>query len=82
MKNQEDIFAAELHRLKQQPLFSLVDFESVLDRIRSTVAEVRSLMIPSYSKCLQGVRKCQLSRKKINSASFRSAFCSRIRGDY
>ncbi|KAG8440579.1 hypothetical protein GDO86_006360 [Hymenochirus boettgeri] len=39
LKNQEDIFAAELHRLKQQPLFSLVDFESVLDRIRSTVAE-------------------------------------------
>ncbi|KAG9489239.1 hypothetical protein GDO78_005304 [Eleutherodactylus coqui] len=40
LKNQEDIFAAELHRLKQQPLFSLVDFESVLDRIRSTVAEI------------------------------------------
>uniref|UniRef100_A0A6I8R528 Gamma-tubulin complex component n=1 Tax=Xenopus tropicalis TaxID=8364 RepID=A0A6I8R528_XENTR len=39
LKNQEDTFAAELHRLKQQPLFSLVDFESVLDRIRSTVAE-------------------------------------------
>ncbi|CAJ0947622.1 unnamed protein product [Ranitomeya imitator] len=39
LKNQEDIFAAELHRLKQQPLFNLVDFESVLDRIRSTVAE-------------------------------------------
>ncbi|KAM3925552.1 gamma-tubulin complex component 4 [Leptodactylus fuscus] len=39
LKNQEDIFAAELHRLKQQPLFSLVDFEFVLDRIRSTVAE-------------------------------------------
>ena len=40
MKNQEDTFAAELHRLKQQPLFSLVDFEQVVDRIRSTVAEV------------------------------------------
>ncbi|XP_041444202.1 gamma-tubulin complex component 4 isoform X2 [Xenopus laevis] len=39
LKNQEDTFAAELHRLKQQPVFSLVDFESVLDRIRSTVAE-------------------------------------------
>lgn len=39
MKNQEDTFAAELHRLKQQPLFSLVDFEQVVDRIRSTVAE-------------------------------------------
>ncbi|XP_042660160.1 gamma-tubulin complex component 4 isoform X2 [Tyto alba] len=39
LKNQEDTFAAELHRLKQQPLFSLVDFESVVDWIRSTVAE-------------------------------------------
>ncbi|XP_073851773.1 gamma-tubulin complex component 4 isoform X9 [Macaca fascicularis] len=40
LKNQEDTFAAELHRLKQQPLFSLVDFEQVVDRIRSTVAEI------------------------------------------
>ncbi|XP_053896970.1 gamma-tubulin complex component 4 isoform X2 [Malaclemys terrapin pileata] len=39
LKNQEDTFAAELHRLKQQPLFSLVDFEAVVDWIRSTVAE-------------------------------------------
>ncbi|XP_016067158.1 PREDICTED: gamma-tubulin complex component 4 isoform X3 [Miniopterus natalensis] len=39
LKNQEDTFAAELHRLKQQPLFSLVDFEQVVDGIRSTVAE-------------------------------------------
>ncbi|XP_015494180.1 gamma-tubulin complex component 4 isoform X2 [Parus major] len=39
LKNQEDTFAAELHRLKQQPLFSLVDFETVVDWIRSTVAE-------------------------------------------
>uniref|UniRef100_A0A8C5U6R1 Gamma-tubulin complex component n=1 Tax=Malurus cyaneus samueli TaxID=2593467 RepID=A0A8C5U6R1_9PASS len=43
LKNQEDTFAAELHRLKQQPLFSLVDFESVVDWIRSTVAEVSVL---------------------------------------
>ncbi|KAM6942653.1 gamma-tubulin complex component 4 [Xenentodon cancila] len=39
LKHQEDIFAAELHKLKQQPLFSLVDFENLIDRIRSTVAE-------------------------------------------
>ncbi|KAG8001165.1 Gamma-tubulin complex component 4 [Nibea albiflora] len=39
LKHQEDMFAAELHRLKQQPLFSLVDFENLIDRIRSTVAE-------------------------------------------
>ncbi|XP_014867337.1 PREDICTED: gamma-tubulin complex component 4 isoform X1 [Poecilia mexicana] len=39
LKHQEDVFAAELHRLKQQPLFSLVDFENVIDGIRSTVAE-------------------------------------------
>lgn len=39
LKHQEDSFAAELHRLKQQPLFSLVDFENMIDRIRSTVAE-------------------------------------------
>lgn len=43
LKHQEDIFAAELHKLKQQPLFSLVDFENLIDRIRSTVAEVRSV---------------------------------------
>ncbi|MGH0161965.1 UNVERIFIED_CONTAM: hypothetical protein FKN15_041790 [Acipenser sinensis] len=40
LKHQEDLFAAELHRLKQQPLFSLVDFENLIDGIRSTVAEV------------------------------------------
>lgn len=34
------MFATELHRLKQQPLFSLVDFENLIDGIRSTVAEV------------------------------------------
>ncbi|XP_041034487.1 gamma-tubulin complex component 4 isoform X1 [Carcharodon carcharias] len=39
LKNQEDTFAAELHTLKQQPLFNLVDFENLIDRIRSTVAE-------------------------------------------
>ncbi|KAF7659656.1 hypothetical protein LDENG_00294220 [Lucifuga dentata] len=39
LKHQEDTFAAELHRLKQQPLFSLVDFENLIDGIRSTVAE-------------------------------------------
>ncbi|CAN9507315.1 unnamed protein product [Ophioblennius macclurei] len=39
LKHQEDLFAAELHRLKQQPLFSLVDFENLIDRIRTTVAE-------------------------------------------
>ncbi|XP_003969790.2 gamma-tubulin complex component 4 [Takifugu rubripes] len=39
LKHQEDTFATELHKLKQQPLFSLVDFENLIDRIRSTVAE-------------------------------------------
>ncbi|ETE71202.1 Gamma-tubulin complex component 4, partial [Ophiophagus hannah] len=39
LKNQEETFAAELHRLKQQPLFNLMDFEAVVDWIRSTVAE-------------------------------------------
>ncbi|CAJ1050058.1 gamma-tubulin complex component 4 [Xyrichtys novacula] len=39
LKHQEDTFASELHRLKQQPQFSLVDFENLIDRIRSTVAE-------------------------------------------
>ncbi|XP_069758610.1 gamma-tubulin complex component 4 isoform X3 [Narcine bancroftii] len=39
LKNQEDTFAAELHKLKQQPLFNLVDFENLIDKIRSTVAE-------------------------------------------
>lgn len=40
LKHQEDTFATELHKLKQEPLFSLVDFENLIDRIRSTVAEV------------------------------------------
>ncbi|XP_043933472.1 gamma-tubulin complex component 4 isoform X2 [Protopterus annectens] len=39
LKNQEDMFATELHRLKQQPVFSLLDFENLVDKIRSTVAE-------------------------------------------
>lgn len=39
------MFAAELHRLKQQPLFSLVDFENLIDRIRSTVAEVSCIIL-------------------------------------
>uniref|UniRef100_H9G828 Gamma-tubulin complex component n=1 Tax=Anolis carolinensis TaxID=28377 RepID=H9G828_ANOCA len=39
LKDQEDTFAAELHRLKQRPLFNLADFESVVDWIRSAVAE-------------------------------------------
>uniref|UniRef100_A0A8C7TUD5 Gamma-tubulin complex component n=1 Tax=Oncorhynchus mykiss TaxID=8022 RepID=A0A8C7TUD5_ONCMY len=39
LKHQEDMFATELHRLKQQPFFSLVDFENLIDGIRSTVAE-------------------------------------------
>lgn len=42
LKHQEDTFATELHKLKQEPLFSLVDFENLIDRIRSTVAEVSS----------------------------------------
>lgn len=46
LKHQEDTFAAELHKLKQQPLFSLVDFENLIDRIRSTVAEVSSFFSP------------------------------------
>ncbi|XP_052416768.1 gamma-tubulin complex component 4-like isoform X3 [Carassius gibelio] len=40
LKHQEDMFAAKLHRLKQQPLFSLVDFENLVDGVRSTVAEI------------------------------------------
>lgn len=45
LKHQEDTFATELHKLKQEPLFSLVDFENLIDRIRSTVAEVSA---PSF----------------------------------
>lgn len=48
LKHQEDTFATELHKLKQQPLFSLVDFENLIDRIRSTVAEVS--LHASFSK--------------------------------
>lgn len=43
------MFAAELHKLKQQPLFSLVDFENLIDRIRSTVAEVSSCSTALFS---------------------------------
>lgn len=39
LKHQEDAFAQEMYKLKQQPLFNLVDFENFIDRVRSTVAE-------------------------------------------
>ena len=51
LKHQEDLFAAELHRLKQQPLFSLVDFENLIDGIRSTVAEVGFIF--NMGSCIQ-----------------------------
>uniref|UniRef100_A0A8C6TNN1 Gamma-tubulin complex component n=1 Tax=Neogobius melanostomus TaxID=47308 RepID=A0A8C6TNN1_9GOBI len=44
LKHREDVFASELHRLKQQPLFSLVDFENLIDHIRSTVAAHKVLL--------------------------------------
>lgn len=49
LKHQEDMFASELHKLKQQPLFSLVDFENLIDHIRSTVAEVSSYTAVLFS---------------------------------
>lgn len=50
LKHQEDVFATELHKLKQQPLFSLVDFETLIDHIRSTVAEVSSSLLNTNIK--------------------------------
>uniref|UniRef100_A0A8C7K4I8 Gamma-tubulin complex component n=1 Tax=Oncorhynchus kisutch TaxID=8019 RepID=A0A8C7K4I8_ONCKI len=52
LKHQEDMFATELHRLKQQPLFSLVDFENLIDGIRSTVAEM-SDSVPRLVKIIK-----------------------------
>uniref|UniRef100_A0A8D2PH52 Gamma-tubulin complex component n=1 Tax=Zosterops lateralis melanops TaxID=1220523 RepID=A0A8D2PH52_ZOSLA len=60
LKNQEDTFAAELHRLKQQPLFSLVDFESVVDWIRSTVAEHLWKLMVEESDLLGQLKVIQL----------------------
>ncbi|XP_078591977.1 gamma-tubulin complex component 4-like isoform X1 [Branchiostoma floridae x Branchiostoma japonicum] len=39
LKNSEDQFAEELHQLSKAPLFNLAAFESVIDRIRKSVAE-------------------------------------------
>uniref|UniRef100_A0AAQ5XUB7 Gamma-tubulin complex component n=1 Tax=Amphiprion ocellaris TaxID=80972 RepID=A0AAQ5XUB7_AMPOC len=58
LKHQEDLFAAELHRLKQQPLFSLVDFENMIDRIRSTVAEHLWTLMVEESDLLEQLKVC------------------------
>uniref|UniRef100_A0A3Q1G5V8 Gamma-tubulin complex component n=1 Tax=Acanthochromis polyacanthus TaxID=80966 RepID=A0A3Q1G5V8_9TELE len=58
LKHQEDLFAAELHRLKQQPLFSLVDFENMVDRIRSTVAEHLWTLMVEESDLLEQLKVC------------------------
>ncbi|XP_078678204.1 gamma-tubulin complex component 4-like [Branchiostoma floridae x Branchiostoma belcheri] len=39
LKNSEDQFAEELHQLSKASLFNLAAFESVIDRIRKSVAE-------------------------------------------
>ncbi|KAI8501367.1 microtubule nucleation by interphase microtubule organizing center [Branchiostoma belcheri] len=39
LKNSEDQFAEELHKLSKASLFNLAAFESVIDRIRKSVAE-------------------------------------------
>uniref|UniRef100_A0A7N6BXF3 Gamma-tubulin complex component n=1 Tax=Anabas testudineus TaxID=64144 RepID=A0A7N6BXF3_ANATE len=56
LKHQEDMFAAELHKLKQQPLFSLVDFENLIDRIRSTVAEHLWTLMVEESELLEQLK--------------------------
>uniref|UniRef100_A0A673CKL4 Gamma-tubulin complex component n=1 Tax=Sphaeramia orbicularis TaxID=375764 RepID=A0A673CKL4_9TELE len=58
LKHQEDLFAAELHRLKQQPLFSLVDFENLIDHIRSTVAEHLWTLMVEESDLLEQLKVC------------------------
>ncbi|XP_057692949.1 gamma-tubulin complex component 4 isoform X2 [Corythoichthys intestinalis] len=56
LKHQEDAFAADLHRLKQQPLFSLADFEDLIDRIRSTVAEHLWTLMVEESELLEQLK--------------------------
>ncbi|XP_077420800.1 gamma-tubulin complex component 4 [Vanacampus margaritifer] len=56
LKHQEDTFAADLHRLKQQPLFSLADFENLIDRIRSTVAEHLWTLMVEESELLEQLK--------------------------
>ncbi|KAM9317970.1 gamma-tubulin complex component 4 [Pholidichthys leucotaenia] len=56
LKHQEDAFTTELHKLKQQPLFSLVDFENLIDRIRSTVAEHLWTLMVEESELLEQLK--------------------------
>ena len=42
MHGEEDSFAKELRALSEQPLFDLAQFEAVIDKIRTHVAEVSS----------------------------------------
>ncbi|XP_061621034.1 gamma-tubulin complex component 4 isoform X3 [Phyllopteryx taeniolatus] len=56
LKHQEDAFAADLHRLKQQPLFSLADFENLIDRIRSSVAEHLWTLMVEESELLEQLK--------------------------
>uniref|UniRef100_A0A674PKI7 Gamma-tubulin complex component n=1 Tax=Takifugu rubripes TaxID=31033 RepID=A0A674PKI7_TAKRU len=61
LKHQEDTFATELHKLKQQPLFSLVDFENLIDRIRSTVAEHLWTLMVEESDLLEQLKVLPLT---------------------
>ncbi|XP_053721406.1 gamma-tubulin complex component 4 [Synchiropus splendidus] len=56
LKHQEDMFAAELHKLKQQPHFSLSDFENLIDHIRSTVAEHLWTLMVEESNLLEQLK--------------------------
>uniref|UniRef100_A0A669DKG2 Gamma-tubulin complex component n=1 Tax=Oreochromis niloticus TaxID=8128 RepID=A0A669DKG2_ORENI len=76
LKHQEDMFAAELHRLKQQPLFSLVDFENLIDRIRSTVAEHLWTLMVEEADLLEQLKVCPhrpwfciINQREMNQAS-------------
>jgi len=40
LNGREDEFAKDLYNLSQRPIFDVVAFEDVIDKIRSCVAEV------------------------------------------
>uniref|UniRef100_A0A8D3E480 Gamma-tubulin complex component n=1 Tax=Scophthalmus maximus TaxID=52904 RepID=A0A8D3E480_SCOMX len=65
LKHQEDTFAAGLHKLKQQSLFSLVDFENLIDRIRSTVAEHLWTLMVEESDLLEQLKVCSRRRSLV-----------------
>ncbi|XP_070541864.1 gamma-tubulin complex component 4-like [Ptychodera flava] len=56
LKDREEEFAKELIRLQQEPVFSLMSFESVIDKIRACVAEHLWKLVVEESELIGNLR--------------------------